>query len=124
MGEEPDIDPETGNVTLLAGAARESFLRRLNRLGEIIADDEHHERLWHAYCLTRIGFYRKRMVESNLAIDVGENRLVEAARLRNMFTCQAHHDVIWTALELMRTGRDAEPIGVEDELAELMAQQD
>jgi hypothetical protein len=37
-----------------------------------------------------------------------------------MFTCQAHHDVIWTALELIRTGRDEKPFGVEDELAELM----
>ena len=30
----------------------------------------------------------------------------------------------WTALELMRTGRDAAPFGVEDELAGLMAQED
>jgi hypothetical protein len=39
-----------------------------------------------------------------------------------MFSCQAHRDVIRTALELIRTGQDKQPFGVEDELAALMAQ--
>lgn len=57
---------------LLDGRKRRAFLQRLNRLGEIFADE-------------------------------------------------AHHDVTRTALELIRTALDRQPVAVEDELARLMA---
>lgn len=113
-------DHDTGKVGLLSGVERAGAVGRLNRLGEIIADADLHERFWNAYSLTRLGFYRGRLKETLGGLDLPECRARAAAELMNMFTCEAHHDVITAALELVRTGRDQDSFGVEDELRELM----
>ena len=100
-------------------AAIEGFLARLNRLSELIADADLHERFWNAYCLARLPFYLGRLQETRSGLDRPELRQLAAAHLRNLFTCEAHHEVIATGLELIRQGLENHCFGVEEELEKM-----
>ena len=108
-------------MSLLQSAPRSRFIRRLNRLSDIIALPEEHESFWNAYCLTRLEFYTRRLAETATALVREDDVAHHAAGLMNMFTCQAHHAVITTALELVRTGHARDSFGIEEELAALNA---
>lgn len=114
------MDPKTLALQPLAGEAREQFLARLNRLSEILADPDLHERFWWTYCLERLPHFERRLQETIAGMQRDDLRAKAAAHLRNLFTCEAHWEAISTALELVRQGRKAEEFGVQEELAALM----
>jgi poly-gamma-glutamate synthesis protein (capsule biosynthesis protein) len=112
-------DSETGTA-LLRGPDRERFLTRLNCLSQIIAEPGRHRRLWEAYCLMRLPFYLHRIAETRAGLDRPELRKVAAAHLKNLFACEAHHEVIVTALELLRNGVEQSDAATHAELEELV----
>ena len=110
-----------GEPITLENAEKEAFLKDLNRLSEIIADPDLHERFWNAYCLTRRKSYTESLKRSIEGIDSDKPDLWEAARLRHLFSCEAHCDVITGFTELIRLGLADETFGVEEELERLMS---
>ena len=120
------LDAETARLGLLGGEERTAFLRRLNRISGIVADPAEHERFWNAYALSGWAHYRGLVEKYVPRMDSDDDHTARDAAciLRNMYTCQAHRDRIVTALELMRLGRDREPFGVEEELAELRGKEE
>ncbi len=115
-----DMDRETAHLRLLRGDACAAFCRRLNRLSQIIADPDLHRRFWYAYCLKALPRYLKWMAETRAGLERDDLRRIAAAQLRNQYRCEAHHEVAWTALELVRQGVEPGTQGVEAELDELM----
>lgn len=119
-----DMDRRTAHLRLLQGDERAAFCRRLNRLSRIIADADLHRRFWQTCCLKRLPHYLKWMAETRAGLDVGLNdegaRRLAAAELRNQYRCEAHHEIAWTALDLLRQGVRAGSLGVEAELDALM----
>lgn len=107
-------------TTILGGAQREHFLTRLNRLSQIIAEPARHRRLWEAYCLGRLPFYLQRIAETRAGIDHLKLRRTAAAHLKNLFACEAHNEVIVTALELVRAGVEHPHPEAAKELEELL----
>lgn len=112
-------DAETG-TSLLQGQQREQFLARLNRLSRIITESERHQRLWEAYCLARLPFYLHRIAETRAGMDHPKLRRIAAAHLKNLFACEAHNEVIVTALESLRMGVEQPQAEVQRELEELL----
>jgi hypothetical protein len=115
------LDPRTARLSLLNGQRKAAFLQRLHRLSQIIADAELHERFWKAYCAMKLPSFLERIRASRAGIDLPDSRRQSAALLRNLFGCEAHHEAIFTALELMRGGQERATFGVEEELSRLMA---
>jgi poly-gamma-glutamate synthesis protein (capsule biosynthesis protein) len=113
------LDAELKSLRRLTGNAASAFVERLNRLSEIIADPELGEWFWNAWCLDKLDSFLGRIRETRDGFDRDDLRPLAAAHLRNLFTCQAHHEAISTALELVRQDRPAEP-HVADELAGLL----
>ena len=110
----------TGYLKMLEGEKKADFLKNLNRLSEIIADPDLHERFWNYYSTTRMSFYLGLMEKEVAALKSDDPRQT-AADLRNLFSCEAHRDVIWTGLDMIRCGVKKGDFGdVEDELDRLM----
>jgi len=116
-----EVDFDTAGLRLLRGDRKQAFLENVNRLSEIIADPDLHERFWKAYCLTRGEFYRASLVKNAEAIGGGKADKQAAAVLRHLWSCEAHADVIEGYTELIRVGQENEDFGVADELARLMS---
>lgn len=111
---------DTGYLEMLTGDRKVEFLKNVNRLSDIIADPDLHERFWNYYSTTRMSFYLG-LMERELADLKGADPRQPAADLRNLFSCEAHRDVIWTGLNMIRDGlKRGDFGGVEDELDRLM----
>jgi poly-gamma-glutamate synthesis protein (capsule biosynthesis protein) len=115
-----EMDPATAHIRLLTGSQRVAFCRRLNRLSEIVADADLHHHFWQAYCCKRLPHYLNWMARTRAGVDREDLRLKAAAQLKNQYACEAHHEIVVTALDLVRQDRDRTPLGVETELEELM----
>jgi len=113
-----DTDFETGYLRLLNGQAKSDFLANVNRLSEIIADPDLHERFWNCYSARMMSFYMG-LLERELVDLKAEDPRQAAADMRNLFQCEAHSEVISTGLDLVRRGLKAGDFGVEDELDRL-----
>jgi len=116
-----EVDFATAALKLLEGREKRRFLENLNRLSEIIADPDLHEQFWNAYCMSRREYYTGHLERSLAGITGGKADEAEAARLRHLFSCEAHKDVITGFAELIRQGRADEAFGVEEALARLMS---
>jgi len=116
-----EVDFQTAGLRLLTGEKKEAFLGNLNRLSEIIADGDLHERFWNTYCLTRGESYRSSLAEKAEAIIADQPDKHAAAVLRHFWSCEAHADVIEGYTELIRLGMEGEDFGVADELDRLMS---
>jgi hypothetical protein len=113
-------DFETGYLKMLEGEERAAFLKNVNRLSEIIADPDLHERFWNYYSTTMMSFYLGLMAKEIADLKSDDPRQT-AADLRNLFSCEAHNDVISTGLDMIRRGmKKGDFGGVEDELDGLM----
>lgn len=115
-----DFDPRTVTAKLSTGTDKRAFLTRLNRLSQIIADRDLHQRFWSAYCLTRMQHYLDWIKDMRQDIESPQRRRHAAARLKNLFSCEAHCEVLVTGLELIRQGRDGDDFAVGDELSRFM----
>jgi len=114
-------DFETGYLKMLEGEPRSAFLKNLNRLSQIIADSDLHERFWNYYSTTMMPFYLG-LMEKEIADLKSDDPRQTAADLRNLFSCEAHNEVISTGLDMIRRGmKKGDFGGIEDELDELMS---
>jgi len=114
-------DLDTGYLKMLTGGQKSDFLKYVNRLSEIVADPDLHERFWDYYCTTRMDFYLGLMEKELAGLKADDPRQM-AADMRNLFSCEAHREVIWTGLDLIRRGMKRGDFGgVEDELDQLMS---
>ncbi|MCC7147033.1 MAG: CapA family protein [Phycisphaeraceae bacterium] len=113
------LDPATATASLALGQDKVGFLQRLNRLSEIQADPQLHQRFWNAYSLARLPHFLGRVKETRDGMDNPKLRKIAAAHLKNLFSCEAHWEVITTGLELIRQDREHERFGVEEELSQL-----
>lgn len=113
------MDPATGHAHLLPADEREGFFRRLNRLSEIQTDPRTHRRFWNAYSLDRLPMFLDRIKELQNGMADPKLRLLAAARLKNLFSCEAHCEVLITGLELIRLGQENDFQAERDELLNL-----
>ncbi len=63
-----EMDPATAHLHLLKGGHKAAFCRRLNRLSEIVADADLHQRFWQAYCIKRLPHYLNWMAQTRAAL--------------------------------------------------------
>jgi poly-gamma-glutamate capsule biosynthesis protein CapA/YwtB (metallophosphatase superfamily) len=122
-----EMDRETASLRLVTGRQRAAFCQRLNRLSEILADADLHRRFWQAYCLKRLPHYLDWAARARADLDAdhaSRSRLVAAAQIKNQYACEAHHEIVVTAMDLVRQGLDTTPLGVEAELDQLMLDAD
>jgi hypothetical protein len=116
-----DTDFDTAFLRLLKGQKRSDFLAFVNRLSEIVADADLHERFGRSYCTTQMPFYMG-LLEQELADLKAPDPRKRAADMRNLFQCEAHSEVISTGLDMIRQGlKHGDFGGVEDELRRLMS---
>jgi len=109
------MDFDTAGIGLLKGDEKKAFLERLNRISEIVADPELHDRFWGLYCLGQMPFYLGLMEREVADVLYRPDRRQASADLRNLFQCEAHSDVISCGLEMIRQGRKKGSFGVEAE---------
>jgi len=115
-----ETDFDTACLRMLADQKRSAFLGFVNRLSEIVADADLHERFWRYYCTTMMPFYTG-LLEKEVEALKGPDPRQMAANMRNLFQCEAHCDVISTGLDMIRLGMKRGDFGgVEDELDKLM----
>ena len=115
------MNPETAMIESLEGKHNEAFFSRLQHLSDIITDPEMHKNLWETYCLGRLDFYTTQMDEFLKGIKSDKYYRNGAANLLNMFRCEAHHDVITTALALFREDKTEADQQYKKELEELLS---
>jgi len=116
-----ETDFDTACLHMLRGEKKSNFLAFVNRLSQIVADADLHERFWQYYCTTRMPFYL-RLLEKELAALKEPDPRQMAANMRNLFQCEAHAEVISTGLDMIRRSLDKDDFGdVADELHRLMS---
>jgi len=101
---------QTGCLTLLKGREHDEFMQYLDFLSGILRDEGEIEKYWHGWCALRgPGYFRQLSLCSPLGFvyssfpacvnSVGMKCLLMT---RNLVTCEAHHEILSTYLDLVR----------------------
>ncbi|MBO5745691.1 MAG: CapA family protein [Clostridia bacterium] len=89
-------------IKLLTGEALENFESYICNLNSIIADDRRHKEMWDAWCARwGMGNYIKHVVNDVAELD----DLKRVVKLKNIFSCEAHNELITDTLRLLYDGK-------------------
>ncbi|MFP4354762.1 MAG: CapA family protein [Phycisphaerae bacterium] len=108
------LDSPGGSIHILQSPAREEFLGRLNRLGQIVADRQAHQRFWDACCLAHWPQTSRRLAELT-----GSSESADAVELLRFLGHPSELDLIARSLELTASGAGVDE-DVSEQLAELL----
>ena len=88
-------------IRLLKDEKLDNFRRYLSELNGIIADEKRHIEMWNAWCVRwGIGCYLKRVIDPE---KLGETS--EYIHIKNIFSCEAHNELIKDTLNLAYRGK-------------------
>ncbi|OGO79986.1 MAG: hypothetical protein A2Y21_00795 [Clostridiales bacterium GWC2_40_7] len=98
--------PDATSIQPLAGSDRDNFLRYLEYISQLIAEEDEKMKLWDAWCLTVgpwwVDFFKKAEYPVN---PENAEAFLNTMILRNGFTCSAHYEVVKNFLRMMCEGR-------------------
>lgn len=104
--------PDGARVRIFDTESKKQFLRYLSNISEILADEKQSTRYWESWC-AKIGpalmrqFHIPKLPLSILKTEMEKRN---ALSVRNLFTCEAHNEVLNTYLRLMEENRIEEAL--------------
>lgn len=88
-------------IRLLKGEKLDNFQKYIAELNDIIADEKRHRELWNAWCVRwGMNYYMNHVVYDAALFDDA----VRFVRLKNIFSCEAHNELIRDSLILKYRG--------------------
>ena len=96
------FNKETSVLRLMKGRDREKMLTYLAAISEPIQDEIEHEKLFYGWCMIGGPGYAKALRYSDDYLVNPENEQLLAAR--NLFTCEAHNELLTVYLRMMVEG--------------------
>jgi poly-gamma-glutamate synthesis protein (capsule biosynthesis protein) len=88
-------------IRLLKGEKLDNFQKYIAELNDIIADEKRHRELWNAWCVRwGMNYYMNHVVYDAALFD----DVVRFVRLKNIFSCEAHNELIRDSLILKYRG--------------------
>jgi poly-gamma-glutamate synthesis protein (capsule biosynthesis protein) len=110
--------PDGTAVRFMEGKERDSFSGYIQHISDIIKDDAKLNNLWQAWCLKEGPLWMEYFRRAQYPV-LGDDALLNTMILRNGFTCEAHHEVVYTFLRMICEDRLGEAGNYSDELRAL-----
>lgn len=100
------FEPRGMAIDLPAGDARAQVLAYLSHLSALLTDDAQAQRLWEAWCAKQGPDWMTWVTHAAWPLPDGDaDARQRLMHLRNLFACEAHHELASTFLELVRFDR-------------------
>lgn len=94
------------SVSALEGVWREDFLAYIRRISEPLRDDSRLQAFFDAWCVESGRLYLKTSIDAlKPGWDKGDGDARQFLQMRNLFTCESHHDLVRGFLRLAAEGR-------------------